>query len=565
VIIRQRIGDLLVEAGLITEAALQRALSEQQRTNEKLGKILVRLEALTEDALLDCLSQQLQIDRYSPDRYPLELGMADTIPATHAQRLRVVPLAMRGSMLLVAMTNPTDIDVLEQVERLTDCEAEPVICTEGTLTQLLNAMYGTTGDFDQLMADIESVEHADEQDEAIHDVQTESLASLAEGAPVIRMVNWIISQAVHMRASDIHISPEKDFVQLRFRIDGDLRDMPSPPKSLFLAMVSRIKLLARMDIAISRIPQDGRFTVRMNNRDYNIRASTLPTVYGENAVLRILDPESGPTTIDSLGLDHEMLAEVRELIKRPWGLILVCGPTGSGKTTTLYTMLRDICNPSVNVMALEDPAEYRLQRVRQVQVNHRAGMTFAQGLRSMLRQDPDVIMVGEIRDAETAQIAVQAALTGHLVLSTLHTNDAIGSVTRLADMGVPPFLVGSVMQLAISQRLIRRICNSCDEPDGGGSPEMLGRLGLDPAASTYRRGTGCDVCMDTGYLGRCALFETLTFNADIRRAISRGDDAGKLEQLAREQNLLRDLRTAAARKVASGVTTVEEAISAVMF
>jgi len=566
VIIRRRIGDILVDAKLISQQTLQKALDEQQRTDEKLGRILVRLEAVTEDALMDCLARQLDIDRYSPDRYPLELSMSDVLSAAQAQRLQLVPLRMKGSMLLVAMPNPTDIDALEQVERLTGSEVEPVICSETALSQLSSALYGVTGDFDQILADIEDLERPVPEEDTAHEMQAGTLANQAKAAPVVRMVQWLLNQAIHTRASDIHLSPEKDFVQLRFRIDGQLRDMPSPPLALFLPMVSRIKLLARMDIAVSRIPQDGRFTIRQNNHEYSIRASTLPTVYGENVVLRLLDPDSGPASLEGMGLGDEMLHEVRTLIRRPWGLVLACGPTGSGKTTTLYTMLRELSGPDVNIMALEDPAEYRLPRVRQVQVNHRAGMTFAQGLRSMLRQDPDIIMVGEIRDSETAHIAVQAALTGHLVLSTIHTNDSVGAVTRLVDMGVPPFLVGSVMQLAISQRLVRRVCRSCSTVGEPPKPEMLDWLGIDPSVpGTYRHGAGCNVCMETGFVGRCALFETLRFDEELRRHVSRGSDASQLTQTAIERGLLRTLREDAARKVQEGVTTIEEAASAVMF
>ena len=565
-IIRRRIGDILVDGGLISDEILQRALAEQNRTGAKLGKVLIGMEAVTEEQLLDCLATQLQIERYSPDRYPLDLSVAEILPSGQAQRLQLVPLRKEGTMLLVAMPNPTDIDALEQVERLTGCEVEPVICTETALAQLNSALYGTTGDFAQLLAGMESFEETQPEDDSVHDVQPGALANLAEGAPVVRMVNWVISQAVRLRASDIHLSPEKDYVQLRFRIDGQLRDMPSPPMSLFLPMVSRIKLLARMDIAVSRVPQDGRFTVRMEEHEYSIRASTLPTVHGENVVLRVLAPDSGPTSLDAMGMDHGMVEQVRALIHRPWGLILACGPTGSGKTTTLYTMLRELSRPDVNIMALEDPAEYRLPRIRQVQVNHRAGMTFAQGLRSMLRQDPDIIMVGEIRDSETAHIAVQAALTGHLVLSTIHTNDAVGAVTRLEDMGVPPFLVGSVMQLALSQRLVRCICRSCGRAASLPDPAALRWLGIDPAeTATYRQGKGCNVCMETGFVGRTGLFETLSFDEDLRRAISRGDDTGELLRQARERGLLHDLRADAANKVKQGVTTAAEAASAVVF
>ena len=565
-IIRRRIGDILVEDGRISEETLQSALQEQKRTGEKLGKVLVDMEAVTEEQLLESLSNQLQIDRYSPDRYPLEFSMAEIVSSVHAQRLQLVPLRKAGTMLMVAMADPTNIDALEQVERLTGCEVEPVICTETALSQLSSALYGASGDFAELLAGMENLGETAPEEDSVHEVQPAAQADMADGAPVIRMVNWVISQAVRLRASDIHLSPEKDFVQLRFRIDGQLRDMPSPPMNLFLPMVSRIKLLARMDIALSRIPQDGRFAVRMNETEYSIRASTLPTVHGENVVLRVLSPDAGPASLEGMGMGDDVVALVRSLISRPWGLILACGPTGSGKTTTLYTMLRELSRPDVNIMALEDPAEYRLERIRQVQVNHRAGMTFAQGLRSMLRQDPDIIMVGEIRDSETAHIAVQAALTGHLVLSTIHTNDSIGAVTRLVDMGIPPFLVGSVMQLALSQRLVRRICRSCGADAHAPEPATLQWLGIDPdEPASYRHGKGCNVCMDTGFVGRTGLYETLSFDEELRRCISRGDDASQLSRLAHERDLIHDLRTDAAWKVKQGLTTADEAASAVIF
>ncbi len=379
------------------------------------------------------------------------------------------------------------------------------------------------------------------------------------------MVNWLISQAIRLRASDIHVNPDSDFIRVRFRIDGRLRDMPSPPRAMFLPIVSRLKLLAHMDIATARVPQDGRFTARLDGRDFNLRVSSVPTTYGENLVLRVLASDRGPQTFDNLGIGPDDEAIIRASLGRPWGMILSCGPTGSGKSTTLSTMLRQLNATERNIMTLEDPVEYRIPRVQQVQINHRAGMTFAQGLRAMLRQDPDAIMVGEIRDAETAAIAVQAAQTGHLVLSTVHTNDAVGAIARLVDMGVPPFLVSSVMVLVISQRLVRRVCRDCSVPTPLPSADALASLGISAAdAPGCRRGRGCNLCLDTGYLGRTGLYEFLRFDDEMRRLIAQGAPALELSRLAVARGLLSSLSRDAGRKVSQGQTTAEEALSAVM-
>jgi type IV pilus assembly protein PilB len=351
---------------------------------------------------------------------------------------------------------------------------------------------------------------------------------------------------------------------VRFRVDGKLHEVPAPSKSMILLIISRIKILANMDIALSRIPQDGRFTIRMDNKEINIRASTLPTIYGENLVLRLLDTSSGIYSLEQLGMSPEDQEKIHHAITRPYGMILSTGPTGSGKSTTVYAMLKKINQPDVNIVTLEDPVEYRIEKIRQVQLNRKAGMTFASGLRSIMRQDPDVIMVGEIRDTETAAIAVQSALTGHRVLSTVHTNDAAGAITRFIDMGIEPFLVSSVMVLVMAQRLVRRICDYCRKPYTA-PPEGLAFWGIEPeAAAGLMHGTGCFNCMDKGYRGRVGIFEVMTVNAMIQEMILSRNSAQEITRAARRAGIVTTLREDAARKVIAGVTTIEEAASAIM-
>jgi type IV pilus assembly protein PilB len=380
------------------------------------------------------------------------------------------------------------------------------------------------------------------------------------------MVNWIISQAVRQQASDIHISPEETYIQVRFRIDGRLREIPALPKGMLLSVISRIKIIAGMDIAVSRVPQDGRFSIRVENHEVHVRASVVPTVNGENAVLRLLDMSGGVPQLDRLGFQPEDAVLVKQAIARPHGLILTTGPTGSGKTTTLYAILGEISSPEINVSTLEDPVEYRLANIRQLQLNRKAGMTFAGGLRALLRQDPDVIMVGEIRDTETAAIAVQAALTGHKVLSTLHTNDSPGAVVRLLDMGVAPFLVSSVLVMIVAQRLVRTVCKHC-AIDAPPSPEAIAFWGLTPEeleGATFRRGTGCQNCSQTGYSGRIGIYEVLVVDNLVKGLIAKGRSAEEMEADLTSRGSFRPLKQDAVRKVLAGLTTLEEAASVVM-
>jgi type IV pilus assembly protein PilB len=385
---------------------------------------------------------------------------------------------------------------------------------------------------------------------------------LAEGAPAVRVVNWIVAQAVREGASDIHISPERNHIQLRFRVDGRLREVPAPPKAMLLSIVSRIKILGHMDIAVSRIPQDGRFTTKIENREINVRASTIPTVNGENVVLRLLDMSGTAYTLDRLGMVESDCEKIGEMIQRPHGMILSTGPTGSGKSTSLYAILRKLNTPDINIITVEDPVEYRMDRIRQVQLNTKAGMTFASGLRSILRQDPDVIMVGEIRDAETARVAVQASLTGHLVLSTAHTNDAVGAITRMIDMGIEPFLVASVLAVSFAQRLLRRVCKRCsvEEPS---STQVLQFWGI-PEGTKLRRAVGCQACQGLGYQGRVGIFEVLVADEDVQRMITANANSHEIVKFLREAGRLRTLKEDAAEKIKLGITTTDEAASGVV-
>ena len=497
--VKKRLGEILVEGGLITHEQLEKALPFQKKTRLKLGQFLVREGIVSESQIVDMVSSQLNLKKYSADKYPVDLELADIIPAEIAFKYQAAPLNRNGLLLTVAMTDPMDINAIDAIEIASNNEVETVMCTEQDLNQILSTLYGTYSGIGGVLEDMEEMEYDKEAEktQVTEDIEVSSLQGMAEEAPVVRLVNSILSQAVREGASDVHISPEKNFVQVRFRVDGKLHEVPAPPKTMFLPIVSRMKILSNMDIAVSRIPQDGRFTVKMKNKEINIRTSTMPSIYGENLVLRLLDTGSGVYSLERLGMSDTDRFKIESMITKPYGMILSTGPTGSGKSTSLYSILKAINQPDINIITVEDPVEYRIEKIRQIQLNRKAGMTFADGLRSILRQDPDVIMVGEIRDTETATIAVQAALTGHRVLSTLHTNDAAGAITRFIDMGIEPFLVSSVMLVSFAQRLVRTICPSCQEPYEP-PPEALEYWGLTAVKKTnFMHGKGCFNCMHT--------------------------------------------------------------------
>ena len=565
---KKRLGEMLLEAGLLTEEQLRQALGDHKKSGLKLGQFLVHQGILNESEIVELLSRQLKVAKYRPDKYPVDLGLSKIIPTDIAQKYQVVPLRKKGQLLVIAMTDPLDIKAMDTIEVLANTEVEPVICTEQELNQMFGSLYGAYSDLDGVLESIEQVQYDTDTDTeietTIEDVEVSSLHDMAEEVPVVRLVNSILSQAVREKASDVHISPEKDYVQVRFRVDGRLHEVPAPQKSMFLPIVSRLKILAGIDIAVSRTPQDGRFTIKMDNKEINIRASAIPTIYGENLVLRLLDTSAGVYTLDRLGMSQGDIDKIESMITKPYGMILSTGPTGSGKSTSLYSILKKINEPDINIITLEDPVEFRIEKIRQIQLNRKAGMTFASGLRSILRQDPDVIMVGEIRDGETATIAVQAALTGHRVFSTVHTNDAAGAITRLLDMGIEPFLVSSVMLVSFAQRLVRKICPYCKEPY---SPpeEALAHWGLDKVeGANFQRGRACFQCMGTGYKGRTGIFEVLVIDEMVQDMILKRKSAQEITRAAHQVRRLRTLKEDAADKVLKGITTLEEAALAVM-
>ncbi len=566
-IIKKRLGEMLVESKLLTEEQLKQALAEQKKAGLRLGQYLNRQGIVSDNMIVDVLSKQLKIEKYRPDLYPIDMSLSQMIPFETAQKFMIAPLRKKGRLLTIAMTDPLDINALDTIEVMANAEVEPVVCTEREFNQLTSGIYGlqtgVSGVLEKM--DIEAEPETETvKESAAEEIQVTSLQDMAGEVPVIRLANSIFAAAIRDGASDIHISPQKTTIQLRFRIDGKLHEVPSPPKSLGLPLVARMKILADMDITVSRIPQDGRFTLRMEKREINVRVSSLPTIYGENVVMRLLDMSSGVYTLDRLGMIKSDRDKLQTMMRKAYGMILSTGPTGSGKSTSLYSILNELNQPDTNIITLEDPVEYRIDNIRQVQLNRKAGMTFAGGLRSILRQDPDIIMVGEIRDSETASIAIQAAQTGHRLLSTLHTNDAAGAITRFIDMGVEPFLVASALLVSFAQRLVRTVCPYCKEPYKP-SEAALAAWGLVHAENAnFQHGKGCYQCKSSGYKGRTGIFEVLVNDEELQEMILKRKTAQEMTRAAVEAGKLRTLKVDATSKVLQGITTLEEAASSVM-
>ena len=560
-----RLGDRLVAGGLITADQLRRALIEQRGTTVKLGTMLVRLGFLTEDKLVAFLSKQYRMPSIVLSQLDIEPEVLKLIPVQLAQKHDMLPISREGNILTVAMADPTNVLAVDDVEFMTNLQVHPVVASEAAIRKAIDFFYHGPGwDVAEMIAELEAqptdASVAGEEEE-FNKLDLHELKESPDDAPVVRLINMILVDAIRRGASDIHFEPYEKVCRVRFRIDGVLHEIMGPPKRLEAALISRVKIMGNLDIAERRLPQDGRIRLRYNQRDIDLRVSTLPTIFGEKAVMRILDKESLQLDLSKLGFDSWSLEQFNKAIHEPYGMILITGPTGSGKTTTLYSAIHTINSPSINISTAEDPVEYNLKGVNQLQVNDEIGRTFAAALRSFLRQDPDVILVGETRDLETAQIGIRAALTGHLVLSTLHTNDCPSTIARLIDMGVPAFLVASALTLVLAQRLARRVCGDCREPYEAQEEDLVpyGHVLQGLGRVTFFRGKGCRTCNFTGMRGRVAIYEVMPISPEIRDLVLHNAPTAEIRQLAQSQGM-RTLRQNALLKVIEGTTIVEEVL-----
>ena len=543
-----------VAEGLVTAAQLAQAQAEAARTGQPVRQVLVKSKILDPEALAGWLSRALGLPRVELKSYLVDSAVLELVPESLARKHRVMPIFKLGKTLTVATADPLNLTALDEIRLRTGLTVEPVIATEAEILHALTEYYGAKGQLGELVSDLT------QEKLGLHPGQApelKRLQDLVEDPPIVQLVNLLLTDAMRARASDIHLEPEKERLRVRFRVDGVLREFTTLPKHLEPAVLSRVKILANLDIAERRKPQDGRFRVVVEGHDVDIRVSVMPSLEGETEVLRLLDAAGAQMGLDHLGMDPALLATYRGLLERAWGMVLVTGPTGSGKTTTLYASLATLNATARNLVTIEDPVEYRLPGVRQIPVNPSAGLTFATGLRSILRQDPDIIMVGEIRDRETAEMAIQAALTGHLVFSTLHTNDAPTAITRLIDMGIEPFLVASSLIGVVAQRLVRTLCPDCQGPDPA-QAEVATRLGV-PADGPWRRGRGCRQCGQSGYRGRVGIFEVMVMNEALGRLAMSKTSLAELRTQALAGGM-RTLRQDGCAKAAAGVTTLDEVL-----
>jgi general secretion pathway protein E len=558
---RLPLGEILKTRTGVTEEQIQEALAVQREKGGRLGEILVGTKAITEEDLLQAVAFQKDL-HYLPKISPDEVDpdLAARIPINFAKQYTLLALREQNGTALVAMADPLDFYALDDVRMLLGMDVEAALARSSTILDAINLVYQRdSAGTEAVISGLEDREDLDLLASELEEPQ--DLLDTADEAPIIRLINSLLYTAVKDRASDVHIEPfEKDLV-VRYRIDGILYEILRPPKRLQSNIASRVKIMARLNIAEKRLPQDGRIRIKIAGRDIDIRLSTIPTTFGERIVMRLLDRSTVLLELSDIGFMPDHLEMTSKLIQRSHGIILVTGPTGSGKTTTLYAALQKINTPDKNIITVEDPVEYQLEGIGQIQVNPKIDLTFANALRSILRQDPDVILVGETRDLITAEIAIQASLTGHLVFSTLHTNDAAGALTRLTDMGIEPFLVSSSLVAIYAQRLVRLLCRQCAKPSALTEPEIR-QLGVPPAQAregTVLRAVGCERCMDTGYAGRTAIYELLLLDDEIRSLVLKNVDSGTIKQAALRKGM-NTLRMDGARRVLSGVTTIEEVL-----
>ncbi len=556
-----RIGDLLITAGLITEEQLAKAKEVQYQSGGLIGSALVKLGFIEEQALVDALAKQYGLKTANLEDFEFDPDILGLIPQSLAHKHLLLPLSLLGNTLTIAMIDPSNILALNDIKFVTGYNIQVVIATESALRSQIEKLYEGNVSYDTIIGDFDSaddVEVLGTQDE----LDVSELEKATEDAPVVKLVNAILTDAIKKGASDIHIEPYEKLFRVRFRIDGVLYEIMKPPFKLKSAITSRLKIMAELDIAERRLPQDGRIKLKLGNRrEMDFRVSVLPSLFGEKVVLRLLDKANLQTDMSKLGFFEDQLKAFSVALEKPYGMILVTGPTGSGKTTTLYSGLTELNKTTVNISTAEDPVEFNLIGINQVQVHDDIGLNFAAALRSFLRQDPDIIMVGEVRDYETAEIAIKASLTGHLVLSTLHTNDAPSSINRLLNMGVEPFLVASSINIIVAQRLARRICDNCKEKYSV-NPEVLINIGLSPAEAKHTEvyfGKGCTKCSGTGYKGRIALYECMPMTEELKDFVLNGASAAEIKREAARQGMS-TLRISGLKQLQAGVTTIEEVL-----
>jgi type IV pilus assembly protein PilB len=564
---RKRIGEILVEMGFITQDQLEKALEVVQATKssraharELMGKILINMGLINEEQLAQAIARQWNIPFIDLGNIDLSLEVAKIVPEDVCRRYKLIPVGREGDKLFIAMADPLDVYAIDHVRLITGMVVEPRVATESNIQAAIDRIFGVDKSVKDALEQIEEMPGLQPPGE--EEVGIDQLREIAEEAPIVRLVNLIITQAVRERATDIHIEPRKTDIAVRYRVDGLLHNARLVPKHLHPAITSRIKIISGMNIAERRIPQDGRIPLSIDGKEIDLRVSTLPTIFGEKVVMRILDKSSTLLSLSQLGFMHDSQMVFERIINQPYGMILITGPTGSGKTTTLYAVLRQLNSPEKNLITVEDPVEYQLTGVNQVQINPKAGLTFANSLRSILRQDPDIIMVGEIRDSETAEIAINAALTGHLVLSTLHTNDAPSAITRLVDMGIEPFLIASSLIGVTAQRLVRKICPHC-KVEYSPHIDSLSFLDLEiPKNVVLYKGQGCEKCQGKGYLGRTALQEVMAVDESIKTLVVERASSSMIKEQAKK-NGMRTLLEDGWAKVLEGITTMEEVLRVV--
>ena len=555
----ERLGDLLVREGLITREQLLQALEQQRGSGMRLGYMLVKLGMVQEIEITKMLARQYRVPAVDLGRFEVDAKIIKLVPADVAVKHYILPLKREGRTLTVAMADPTNLTVIEDLKFITRFDIFPVIAGEYTLRTAIERYYEATDA--QLETLLKNIEDADDLEVIEEEEDEEGPTQIADDAPVVKLINGILTDAVKRGASDIHIEPFEKELRVRYRVDGALLEVMKPPLKLRAALTSRVKIMSALNIAERRVPQDGRIKLKMGRRVIDFRVSTLPVIFGEKIVLRILDQGNLTLDLQKFGFEPKSEEDLLRAILNPYGMVLVTGPTGSGKTTTLYSALARINTLEVNIMTAEDPVEYNIHGINQVLVRSEIGMTFAAALRAFLRQDPNIIMVGEIRDLETGSIAIKAALTGHLVLSTLHTNDASSTITRMVDMGIEPFNVASAVNLIVAQRLVRRICSDCKAEHVYNDEEMaaLGVTEKQAAGITFFKGEGCDTCGDTGYKGRQGLYEVMALSPELRRMILRGASSAELQEQAIKEGML-TLRMDGMQKIRKGITTLEEVV-----